>query len=475
MIFNLKDLANALAKVSIIASNSKQVLNVLFDIRDSEVYVKYSDGNNHFMEKLEATIEDTDVKQVIAFNLTRLNSIIDSCKPTGSIITKEVNFIFNDTNNCRIRAEKKILIDDGSENGFEKIVSVIDQSITWQVADNSVRLAVLSRCNYSELIHSDEPADIEAGAISVADWEVNSDKWDRLELINLLSKLSIEKGKIVYIAPKSRLGFVQNTSSVICIPFKKELYTKNPDTGEKEEIPDNKVVHKIVLSSTLAKSVSDILSKIADDDIYVHMLNDGNTVVYSTADNSVTFAFKNNKQDNSNVNYMNNSVSKDYSKHIMYFNTEVLASCLNGAIKSSESDKVSVVFQKKPDINNGEEVFTMVIEAKNTNKSIDNVYDIIPDKVLDEEATLEVKLNVTLAMLYQAVNNITTPFTAFDIAIDSNGQKTLRIAEISIDKLNQITSNFNIELSKGGWSKEFTIEHRAETLGYTTYFTAGAD
>lgn len=474
MIVNLKELSNVVSQISDLVAGDKTIPGILFNIRDNDIEVCYSDAYKIFSETVPAEITEDDVKGKIVFNYQALTRIIEACKPTGKIITNTVEFTFCDNKVVKIEAEKKIPIitvdpDTGDEISAEKLVSVTEQSVSWAPADGGVRVAVLGRENYELMNHYPEdevaerfPDESKPRPKTNEEWEMENDSWDIAELRNILAKLSIESGKIVYVAPSTQKAFVQNTSCVICIPVKSEIK------------------HKIIQSTSMAKAMSTVLGKINTEDgtIHTHMI-DNDRVVYSTEDNSVAISIKNLKQDNSNILQLNNCLSKDYSQYMLNFNREVLQSCLYGAKTAGASEKAVITFEPFTEtvVVNGEEVeiskVKLVMSAKNTNSSTDNKYDVIADYVLDASESIgSLKLNVTLDILHQAVSRAETDYVAFDIHVDPNNTKMVRIAEIDLEKRAEISSKYEIS---GGWTPEFTAEHRAEMLGYTTYFSVSAE
>lgn len=475
---NLKELSNVLSQISDLVAGDKTVPGILFDIRDNSIKICYTDGNKVLSEVIEAEVTENDVKDKIIFNYQALTKIIEACKPTGKIITDTADFTFCDNQVIKVTTEKKIPVisidpDTNEETTTEKLVSVTEQSINWLKADSGIRVAVLARENYdlnghfsqSEIdkMYADDPENKKTRPLTTEMWDMESDKWDINELKSILSKLSVESGKVLYIAPATRKAFVVNTSCVICVPIESDIK------------------HKIIQSTSVAKALSTVLSKIntPDGSIHTHILDD-DKVVYSTEDNSVAIRLKNLKQETSHVTQVNNCLLKDFSRYMLTFNREVFQSCLYSAKTATSSDKIQISFEPFTELemdDNGNEVevsrVKLIMSAKNTNSSTDNKYDVIADYVLDaDEAIANLKITVTLEIIYQAVSKSETDYIAFDINLAENNSKMVRIAEIDMDKRAKINEEYKIT---SGWSPEFMMEHRNDMLGYTTFFAVSAD
>lgn len=464
MIIKLKELSVAISKLSDLASGDKNVAGIMFDIKDDTIDVCYTDGSNKVLaETIKAETSEMDVKEKIVFNYLAFTRIIEACKPTGKIITDTVDFEFCENQVIKVKAEKKVPINDSEDT---KTVSLIEQSIGWIKSDSGTRVASLDRENYDLLRHYDEqfiqenyPTDPEKAQkirpLSTSEWESSRDEWDIAELKSTLSKLSIENGKLVYLAPSAKTAFVNNTSCVICIPLK------------------NKIKNKVILSSSMAKSLANVLGKVnsTDGKIYLHMISP-EIVVYSTGDNTGAISIKNAKQDNNNITQMGYAMARDYSQYMLNFNREVLESCLMGAKTAGASDKATVTFEVETD-SKGKKLVKLIMAAKNTNSSTDNKYDVMAEYAADITDTLaDLKISIVLDVLHQAVSQATTEYIALDIHVEDKGSKYIRIGEIDLDLRAEVSEKNKVS---GSWTLEFTQEHRSEILGYTTYFAVGEE
>lgn len=437
MIIQLKDMANTMSQINDLVAGEKNVAGVMFDIQDDCIKVCYTDGNKTLSNTIDAVITDSDVKGKIIFNYQLLSRIIDACKPTGSIITNEINFEFSDNNLIKVKTDKVIKMMDKEEQEFERKVSNTEQLIPWVGADAAnVKAKILLRGNYDGIF--DIPSE-------------DRDCWGIVKLKDLMSRLSTENGKIVYVARKSKLGFVQNTSCVVCIPL------------------NNSITHKIVLSTSLAKSLASVLNRLSSeyDSVYLGMMNN-EIVSIVTDDNKFGLSIKNVPSNINNANQLNACISKDYTQYMLNFNREVLQSCLSGACVANASDKATISFVKNED-----DTIDLVLVARNNTSSTDNRYNITSEDCVNPNGLIDsLKLNITLDMLLQAVSRANSQYIAFDIAVEANNTKMVRIAEIDIEKMVEIAEDKSISLP---WNMETKIEERANILGYTTYFSVSAE
>ena len=91
MIIRLEEFTKAIAKIQAMASGEKTVPGIMLDISDDGVKVCYSDSRKALVEKVNATVEETDIKGKIVLAYSRVVSAITICQPSGRLKLK--NFI----------------------------------------------------------------------------------------------------------------------------------------------------------------------------------------------------------------------------------------------------------------------------------------------------------------------------------------------------------------------------------------------
>lgn len=462
MVINLKDLSTALSQLNSLVSNERNIPGILFDIKDNIIDICFSNGNKAMIKTIEATFDETDIHDKIIFDYKMLTSVIAACEPVGLIRTDTIQMQFIEDNLIRVIAEKRIKIksnqNSDEEEVSEKVASVVEQLINYVPASSaSIKTAALTREIYDLMRHFDDEELEERfpdlsnpiRPLSTSEWDMQKDTWDVKELRDMLLKLSVENGKVMYVSPKLSKGFVQNTSHSISMPISSEV--SNP----------------VIIPTVLAKSIADILGKINEDVIYAHMV-DQYKMVFSTEDNTFAFMVTNQKQDKAQIRAFNVSYSRDYSQYVLNFNKDVMLSCIKGAKTIGASDKTEVTFECTKESDEVTSV-KMIMIAKNTNKSSNNKYEILAEHFICDEDITSIKLNIAVDTLLQAVNRISTDYLALDISIGAEN-KALRVAELDLVKYSEIKNKLAEEDIE--WNNEKNLEARSNYLGCTTYFNA---
>lgn len=477
MIINNEQLGNVVDTILDMVSIDKQPAYILFEPRQMDVRISYSDGRSKYITRtVVANIDENEFRDKVIFELISFSRVVNACKASGNIMTPVIKIDFEENRVAKVRAEKhitksKLIRDENgdiikSEDSVE-VMSVVSQTLTWFKFENNLRFAALYRTDFNMLLHFPQKLIDEKypdtgiavpKPISTEEWENESDTWRVSELRNILTSLAGESGKLVYISPKGKIGFVHNTSNVICIPFDE----------------DNDIKNRIVQSTSNCKAIASILSKIEENGfIRVHTIGE-NGVVFSTEDNSSAFMYNNMTAERVNVAHFNNCRGRKFSKYLMNFNTEVMKSIISGAKQAGASDKAILEFRYADTLGNDEVIegvlnkqLVMSLTVKNTNSSTLNKYDIKAVHYVDLDNDLDkFSIEVSIDNLYQAIDRIKEPNMAFDVDIEEN-RRMVRIAAINMDLRSRVSQAYNI---RSGWEPDFEIEHKQDILGVTTYF-----
>lgn len=437
MIVSFKDIATTMSMINDIVASNKNSLMVMFDMSSDGLVINFTDGTSDFTRKIDVTYEEGDVREQVGFDLRRLKSLIDACAPTSNrIITDEITFIFESDKICKVRAEKKILIQNG-ESDEAKVASVVDQAINYdKLADNKgMKAALIKRPNYAGLLFNSY------------DEEPEYDEWEVDYLRDTLSRLTAEQGKVCYIAPKNKCGFVVNTSSTVVIALKNEINLR------------------IIATTAVTKMITSLLSKMGVDTIKVFRITN-DIISFCDMDCSCAFSIKVLGPDPTHLHNLNACLTRNFDTHLTNFNNDVLYSCVHGATVASDSDKIEIAFD------DSDEGFQMKMRALNTVKSIDNKYDVNADFVLNSEETKGLKINAPIDLIDKVLNGVVTQYVAFDVSIGAAGDRMVRIGEIDLEKRAEVAQANGIE---GSWSEEQNIELRKNILNCCTYFRVAAD
>ncbi len=458
---NLKAITSVMDAISCLTAVDNRVQGILFDIGSTSVDVCFSTGNKTLFKTIDANTTDEDQHGRIIFDYKALSAVISACQPVGIIKTNDIEFKFTDNNTVKVVAEKRVpILDENGNESSDKVASVVEQTLSYVSEDKaSIKVKVLLNERYDLLKHFDDSVisekypGLEVGErpMSTSEWDLAKDTWDISELRKILSKLSVENGKVMYISPKKKIAFVQNTSNSISIPFRSDIK------------------YRIIVPTPLARAISDVLGKLADDTIYTHMI-DEYRMVYSTADSKFGMLITNQKQEDSQISGFNNSFKRDYTNYLFNFNKDVMLSCLKGVKEVGASAKVEINFEAIKDKVSGEDIgMKLIMVATNTNSSTENKYDVNSEYFIVNNPIDTLKLNVTVDIILQAVSRIETPYMAFDISL-GNDTNAIRIGELDTATMGEIRSRY----INGGldWNDNSRTEQRINYIGCTTYFAS---
>lgn len=435
MIIEIKKITNALAKVSAFASGEKNVPGVLLDIKDNEVHVCYSDGRKSVIEKIEAITGEEDRRGQIVLNYQRLVGIINSCQPTGKIVTDSIELLFADEKTLKIRAEKKIAETDGDSSEVEyRTCSIFEQSISWVEAGADMKVAILSRMNYDSIFEGEE----------VDEWEIG-------ELRKKLDKASTEKGKVVYMSPKYGSAFVSNTAYFIDLPI--EGYT-NP----------------MIFTTAMAKSISDILGKISETDkVNVHVVDKRYCCIH-TGENTVGIWVEMAAANSVHLSTLGRYRAKGYKSFQLTFIKDILKNVVDSALSTNGADKTVLKFADSKIEDGAKE---LRIASNNSGASISNTYSVVCVECSDQEDKIDsLELPISLKVLSEMIGKCDNDYVAFDIDLDDTESKIIRLSDIDMESKivsdNKIRNRLGLGMEESIPLEE-KLEHRVDMLGNKIY------
>lgn len=480
MILKLKEVSTALSQITAFTSMDKQVPGVLFDITDNGVDICYTNTTKSLVRHVSSEIEDTDVTGKILFDFRALSSIINACTPVGNIITDTIRFIFGENNIIKVVAEKKIRMVDNKKKPeqeedveeiegadeaeekkpefVEKIASTVEQSIAYVLPEDKLNqgMSALVRERYELLKHFDESEldekfpfiEGDIRPLSTTEWETTRDEWDVAVLRDHLNRLSVENSKVIYVSSKNKRSFVQNSSDSISMPF------------------EGDIKYTLVIPTMLAKAVSDVLGKLDAKKVSIHMI-DKSRIVFSTEDNSFGMMIKNQEHVKAQMRQFIIHCNKTYETVMMNFNKDVLLSCIKGIKEVSNNTSTKATFSVTRAESGDVTGVTMTMTAVNTNKSMENKYDINAEYFINAENIDGLEINLVIDLLLQAVNRVNTEYVAFDID-DTADIKSLRVAEINAVKRSEIKNKI---MDTEEWNTSVDSSVRYKYLDCTTYFS----
>lgn len=436
MIVDIKQITGALAKVSAFASGEKNVPGVLLDIKEDYLNVCYSDGRKSVIEKIDVELSEDEEPKQIVLNYQRLVDIINVCQPTGRIHTDRVEFIIEGSI-VKIRVEKKILQRESNEVEDEeyKTFSVFEQSISWVEANANLKVALLTRMDYSKIFEAEE-----------------EDAWDIADFRATLTKTSTEKNKVTYVSPGKECAFVANMAYLSCIPL-----------GENHSVP-------MIFNSAVAKSLTDILGKVSDQDtIHVHVV-DRKFCSIRTDDNSVGINVEMVDASKVHLTTLANYQAKGYKNYQLTFIKDILKNVVDAAMAADKADKTVLRFGKST-IDENEMV--LKITSANSAASVSNDYTVVCAGYLDSKGDIDtLELPISLKVISEMLAKCDEDYVGIDIDVTINGDKAIRVADIDIEKRmeadGEVRERLNLNADEPTPIEE-QLEYRDNTLGAKHY------
>lgn len=465
MIVNIKDFTAALAKIREIIAGSKAVSGIMFDIRENEFDVCFSDGHKSLITTLECENEEGDVLGKVVLDYKALDNAISNLQPSGRIRVDDIFMTFNN-NLIAISAEQKLVLEheDGTED--VKVMANKKTDVTWVLPTANQKVALLDRMNYKSIFESDL-----------------TDEWKAGELIDVLNRLSFEKNRLIYMSPKNHNVWVANTADLAVYPIAdKEITVEDEDelrgelaeSGESDKFNErlealkSKMHYGIILTTNNAKALAGVLNKIdSETALFVH-LKDGFLNIF-TGDEKLGIWMETATGNRMHTGTYTKYSETEFSKYQIDFIREFLVDNIKSTINTTSSENVAFGFEQNEET--GE--ISLVISTA-SHGSMNNESKVILAGLTDiDHDILSRKLNISLKVFANMLNQLKTDLVAMDLAVKEDGTCFLRLAEIDNMKFAELAGELSempdeTEDDIAAYMRK-KIEKRASTLGVMEY------
>lgn len=462
MVIDRVTMSTTLNQIQSLTGEDKNVPGLLLDIHENDIDICFSNGNKTFIKNIAKQNEEDDIKGKIIVNFKAFKTAVDACEPFGVIETKTIQIVNDTEASMKIVAEKIVPIIKDGERVDDKVASVVEQRVGYEPEEkavNNVKVSILLRERYELLKAFDEEyieekypgVDIDSGLrpLNFTEWEETRDEWDKAELCNVLTKLSAEKSKVMYVSQKSKIGFVQNTATNVSLPIK------------------SNIKHIIALPTNVAKGLADVLNKLNEDVIYTHMI-DKFKMSFSTADGKFAVMVTNLMPDKNHLTGFNGVTAKQYTNCIMNFNKDVMLSVFKGAKVATSTDKIELKIVPEKNADGVITDIKAILEITNSGSSTANKYDLIPEMFIVGEDFEEMKVNINLQTMIDAITRTDEAYIGMDI--HDSKIKTIRVSGIDIQKMEEVKAKVIEDGAE--WDNEARKNYRGSYIGVTTYFSA---
>lgn len=461
MVLNVKAITDAINKIAEMVSGERVIPGLLLKVGDNDLKVCYSDGKKSFVESIPKRTEEGDLSGEFYTTYEQFKRAIDNCQPSGAIVVREMRIEFNGASNIfKISAEQELMIDNEVSVEYRSVArKEMDVSYIVVAGSTDQRVKLLSRMNYDTIF---EP-------------EGSPDTWDRTELASILSNMSFEKGKVVYMSPKNQKVFVVNTGFTCAMPISSNsegivaLFDNNTENQSADKIiSTNRLTYQIILTSINAKCIANILGKMKDDTVKMYVK--ANFLFIYNEDETVGMCFDTAKGSSTHTSNFSTFANMQYGKYQMTFIREFLADSIKSALNSSKSEKIALTFKQSDTNISG---ISMVISSSNSSANISDTYSVEADSVLDVSNTLlGDTITISLKVFADMLGQLKSTMVALDIEETAAGQMCLRLAELNDDKVYRewaLTRN-QLGLAEGEPTPaEVKIGYRDRTLDTCQY------
>lgn len=428
---NVSKITNAVNKISDLVVGDKSVPGVMFDLSEGVLKVCYTDGNKSLIEELEVENEEGDKLGRVVVSYEQLSRALANCQPSGSIKIDKCQFTYTG-NIIKLSADQMYDVedDDGNVVATKKLAT---KSMDLLATDPNANMksAILTRMKYEDIFDAD-----------------TTDVFDRKELIEALSKTSVEKNRIIYVSNKVQSIFVSNQVHLTSVPISKhsvsqekmdeiKVELENQGTFTEEAYNDliekegNRIHFSVAINYQISKALIGILNKIKSDVVYLHTKDKFCSIFVENEEETVGVWFAMATASKLNINTLERFSSLKYKNVQLVFLREFLVDIVKSALNIAKSDKTAFQFTK-----NDEGLLQLDLSAGSASASISDKYAVVCEDVLDPNGDLtDKKYNISLKVMYEMLNQIKTKRVAFDLETTEDGTTFIRIAEVNDAKM----------------------------------------
>lgn len=446
MIIEVKKFTSVINKVSDLTAGDKIVPGLMLclskdDSSESDngtLKVCYSDGHKSLIEEIEVQVEEKDYIGDIIVSFEQMKRAVGNCQPSGIINTNGgIKISYLDNKIIRVSADQFIQLYDNDGNPTEnRKIAIKKMDLTWTEPGSDIKSSILTRMKYDTIFEPDG----------------GMDEYDKAELIDALSKTSVEKGKNIYISANVQSVFVANQAHVTAVPVSGVKLTQEDideisgtlsengtfsEENLKAEIEkrSKRINQSIVMTQTIAKALIGIFGKCDSDKVFIHRRDKFCNIIIENDTEKVGVWFEMSQASKAHIGAFERYNSYGYKSYQIMFLREFLANNVKSALESAKSDKVALKFEPTElDVPTCDK--DLVITCGNSSASIADSYRVNPDDLIDVTGDIESKTFViSLQVLNDMLAQLKTSYVAFDINVDSNDVVCLRLAEVDDDKL----------------------------------------
>lgn len=438
---NVKKITSAINKIADLTSGDKTIPGVLLkNIKNEDgtsvLKICFNEGHKALVEEIEVEAEDTDITEDYVVAFESLKRAIDNCQPSGIICVEEVVFTYLNNNIIRLSADQAMGIRDAEGNIVDyKKMATKKMDIAWEVPGANMKTSLLTRMNYDSIF---EPAE-----------GVLCDEYNKVELMDALTRVSVEKGKSIYLSSKNQEIFVSNTAHVTAVPVSGfDLTLEQEDeiraTLSEQGIIDNtevlakiaerrsRIHQSIVMAQNNAKALIGILNKCNSETVRIHRNDKFFNVIMEEDDEKVGVMCEMVQPSKAQIGALDRYNSLEYKTYQLRFLREFLVNNVKSALNASKNDKTKIKFELSEETGD----INLIITSSNAGASIADTYSVGCEDCTDINGDITTKeFNISLQVFTDMLSQLKTDYIGLDFNIGEADTVCIRVAEIDTEKL----------------------------------------
>lgn len=204
MRLKIADISKFISGVKALSGNAN-VLGIMLEAKEGGASLVFSDSKKALYKDIEADVSEDEVGKYYVIEFSTLNDGISKVQSSGNIKCTDIDLDLSGvgTNEIIKASSDKFMTYQVGDDVEDKKISTIEFLIKAYLKENAgSKYGNLTRFDYQNIMFSN----------------TEEDSWDRLELLDLIKKLSKgDDGKAAYISPKKKAGFIVNKTSLFYI------------------------------------------------------------------------------------------------------------------------------------------------------------------------------------------------------------------------------------------------------------------
>lgn len=204
MRLKIADISKFISGVKALSGNAN-ILGIRLEAKEAGASLVFSDSKKALYKDIEADVSEDEVGKCYVIEFSTLNDGISKVQSSGNIKCTDIDLDLSGvgTNEIIKASSDKFMTYQVGDDVEDKKISTIEFLIKAYLKENAGnKYGNLTRFDYQNIMFNN----------------TEEDSWDRLELLDLIKKLSKgDDGKAAYVSPKKKAGFIVNKTSLFYI------------------------------------------------------------------------------------------------------------------------------------------------------------------------------------------------------------------------------------------------------------------